>query len=317
VSDETHPLDREDETELGPTSPTPASYNRILRFLVIIAVVCGAIACIASAASANAAYMSPTERTGTVVRSVACVVALAACAGMIVIYRLRAFVRARENADRTSFPLSGVLNAAPHTSPVMSPVTGQPLPNPPHQRQLNHLGDPTMADSQAHQPTSNSISDEWDLGIVFVLVVAGLLILLNWGAFFFGRSIGMYGTLISVALLSLQIGLSTMMIVFQTGVCRAFGIGWLTTGLVGQISSFWISSYMYGPQYYRRGSVGDEWLIEFIPPLQTTFGLMLATLCASYVWGLKSYVAWRRHQRLLQAQRIAEATGSPSELHLG
>lgn len=300
MSDEIHPLDREDDFEPAPSAVEQTTDGRILKILVVVAVLAGAVACIASAAAANLTYQSTPERIASALRTIGCIVALIACAGMIVVYRMRGMLKARKRASEDAIYMpSGKASNFKYSQSSLSAMLGAEQLNPETQE---------FAAAATYQP------DDFDLGIRWVFTIVGISIAVNWACAILSFALSLAVLLAHVVSL-IELLVAINMIVFNTGVSRAFGIGWLAVGLVKHFGLFSFFSMGFGSVAFNQMST--QWYVGLLPAVSSTVGVLIAGLSATYVWAILRRVAWKRQQRLLRAQHAAAAARAPSELDLG
>lgn len=265
-----HPLDRDDdepEIRAGPKDRT--TQQIILRYCVGIALVGGAVACIASVATANAIYRSPVQQAGEWVRWVAGIIALAACGGMLVAFRLKSIVAhfKESRADdlrRRSRPQLQTTRGEEATPPTIAQNPVSP------------------AQSPRQKIVRNNPSYSADFGILPLIVVGFAYMTLAWFLALVPQV--MFLPLVNSTLQLLSLGLCITMLVYNTGVTRAFAIGYLATALLSLFAMMSTFYFMLDFNGYSRNSNSS---LVFASSITTTIAILSGWLSAGYVWLLQ------------------------------
>lgn len=261
-----HPLDRDDDELEIPAGPTERSTQQIiLQYCIWTAVAGGAIACIASVATANAVYNSPIQQAGEWVRWIAGIIALAACGGMLVAFRLESILAHFKEARDEHVNLRAQTILA-----MESPATAT---------------DRISSDCQPQRPTTVPRSNteySADLGVMPLIVAGVAYMLLAWFLALIPQV--MFLPIVTPMLQFLSLGLCITMLVFNTGITRAFAIGYLAASLLSlfaMMSTFYVLLDLSGYSRYGNNS------LHFAAPIGTTIAILSGWLSAGYVWLLQ------------------------------
>ncbi|GAB5403318.1 MAG: hypothetical protein Aurels2KO_15490 [Aureliella sp.] len=271
MNDEIHPLDRDDE-ELEPANrPKEASLERrLLKYCIWTALAGGATICIASAATANAAYQSTAQRIGEAVEWTAGIITLAAFFGMLVVFRLksiRGFIKnTRDRVSQAGSAARPIANQALRHAKGASSTT--PTSTPTHGHFIMH-------------PSRQSYSA--DLGLS-VLIIGGLVYLAGVWILTFALRPFPYLAFILPTSQVLTLGMAVTMVVYNTGVTRAFAIGFLATSALSVMGIFGSLFMILDQSRYSRG---QNSFMSFSLATAVSTSIICGWTCASYVWMLQ------------------------------
>ncbi len=133
------------------------------------------------------------------------------------------------------------------------------------------------------QPSESNYSA--DLGLPAVLIGGLVYLVVCWILAFALRPFPSLAYTIPSLMQSAVLGLSVTMIVFNTGVTRAFAIGFLATSALsvfGIMSSLFM--FLEGSRYSRGG---PNSMLTLGLPIAMTTSVVCGWICATYVWVLQ------------------------------